>query len=1127
MQDKISLLDKYTKRNGSIFISGVQSLVRLPLIQKDKDVSNKLNTAGFISGYKGSPLGGYDLELSRAQNFLDEKSIFHQPGLNEEIAATSVWGSQQGEFLNRGKFDGVFGIWYGKGPGVDRAMDALKHANAAGTSKHGGVLAIAGDDHGAKSSTLPHQSDHNFISAFIPYLYPSGVNDIVPYGLLGIAMSRFSGCWIGMKIVSDVADAAMVYNTDLEFGDIIIPTEDYFGEYTELSRNIYYKDTPRDQDHRLQRVKGFAAQAFGRVNRIDGPIWKSPNAKIGIITSGKSYSDVREALRWLNIDENSAKDLGISLYKVGMPWPLEPEGIREFCEGLDHVLVVEEKRELIEHQIKWQLYNWKEAARPIVVGKQDEHGQWLLPPENDLPLETIVEVVAKRIYKATKSSDLLDRLEWFNKRHQEQRSFLSPIHRNPYFCSGCPHNTSTLIPEESRSLGGIGCHYMAVDMDRGTELFTQMGGEGTPWIGQAPFSKDTHIFANLGDGTYKHSGVLAIRAAIDADINITYKILYNDAVAMTGGQAIGNNWNVQGITKQLLAEGIKKIYILSENPKQYKNLQSKHVISMHRDNIIRAQERLRMIKGVSALIFDQTCAAEKRRRRKRGLLEDPIQRVFINPEICEGCGDCSLQSNCVSIEPLETTHGRKRKINQSNCNKDYSCLKGFCPSFITADVVPKKIALSENFQALEEPEIRKKDVTNIMLTGIGGTGVLTISALLGMAAHIEGKTSTTLDLTGLAQKGGAVWSHIKIFSTDKEPFSHRISPASTDLLLACDPIVAAKEEIQETFSNTKTYSVVNSSLSPVADFVKERDIAFMEKETIDLIRKSSLELTTILPATKIAEDLSNDAIGSNLVMLGAAFQAGLIPLERESIEKAIILNKVGVSNNMYCFNLGRSYVQNPQQKIFSNLIETSKEESLDQVLSERKDLLMSYGKREFQKYIDSFSEAKELLKNEINPNPVLISLAKEMYRLIAIKDEYQVAKFHLQNSKELVNSYGRNYTNLNFYLAPPLLSFIKDKKTKRPKKFKLSAYFALPIFYLLSSFEFLRGTPFDLFKYTKDRKIALQHQEIFFNELKSISSQQPGTRLQSVNNLLARSEKVKGFGPVREAAFNQFINSWN
>jgi indolepyruvate ferredoxin oxidoreductase len=1125
LQDKISLLDKYSKRDGSIFISGVQSLVRLPLIQKDKDLSNNLNTAGFISGYKGSPLGGYDLELQRAQNFLDEKSIFHQPGLNEEIAATSVWGSQQGEFLGRGKFDGVFGIWYGKGPGVDRAMDALKHANAAGSSQHGGVLAVAGDDHGAKSSTLPHQSDHNFISAFIPYLYPSGVNDIIPYGLLGIAMSRFSGCWIGMKIVSDVADAAMVYNTALEKANIIIPSADFFGEYAELSRNIYYKDAPRDQDHRLQRVKGFAAQAFGRVNAIDKTIWKGANTKIGIITSGKSYSDVREALRWLNIDEHSANDLGIGLYKVGMPWPLEPEGIREFCEGLDHVLVVEEKRELIEHQIKWQLYNWKEAARPIVVGKQDEQGNWLLPPENDLPLETIVEVVAKRIYKATQSSDLLDRLEWFNKRHQEQQAIISPIQRNPYFCSGCPHNTSTLVPEGSRSLGGIGCHYMAVDMDRGTELFTQMGGEGTPWIGQAPFSKDTHIFANLGDGTYKHSGLLAIRAAIDAGINITYKILYNDAVAMTGGQAIGNNWDVRGITKQLLAEGITKICILSENPSQYKNLEKKNVISMHRDNIIRAQEDLKKISGVSALIYDQTCAAEKRRRRKRGLLEDPIQRVFINPEICEGCGDCSIQSNCVSIEPLETTHGRKRKINQANCNKDYSCLKGFCPSFITANVIPKKVELTENFERLDDPQVSQKEVTNIMLTGIGGTGVLTISALLGMAAHIEGKISTTLDLTGLAQKGGAVWSHIKIFSKDKIPFSHKISPASTDLLLACDPIVAAKEEIQETFSKSKTYSVVNASLSPVADFIKERDIAFMEEETIDLIKKSCFELTSLLPASKIAEDLSNDAIGSNLVMLGAAFQAGLIPLKRESIEEAIVLNKVGATNNLYCFNLGRAYVQNPQQPIFRNFLKKNPDESLEQVLSERQELLKQYGRKELEKYNNSFSEAHELLKNEITPEQVLIRLAKELYRLIAIKDEYQVAKFHIERSKELVNSFGEKYSNLNFYLAPPLLSFIKDQKTKRPKKFKLPAYIALPIFYLLGSLKFLRGSPLDVMKHSKDRKLALKHQEIFFNELNNISDLPEGKRLSSVTNLLLRSEKVKGFGPVRESSFEEFLNS--
>ncbi|MEK9944267.1 MAG: DUF6537 domain-containing protein, partial [Gammaproteobacteria bacterium] len=608
-------------------------------------------------------------------------------------------------------------------------------------------------------------------------------------------------------------------------------------------------------------------------------------------------------------------------------------------------------------------------------------------------------------------------------------------------------------------------------------------------------------------------------------INITYKILYNDAVAMTGGQAIGNNWDVHGITKQLLAEGITKICILSENPAQYKNLETKNVISMHRDNIIKAQEDLKKISGVSALIYDQTCAAEKRRRRKRGLLEDPIQRVFINPEICEGCGDCSIQSNCVSIEPLETTHGRKRKINQANCNKDYSCLKGFCPSFITANVIPKKVELSENFEMLEDPQVSQKDVTNIMLTGIGGTGVLTISALLGMAAHIEGKISTTLDLTGLAQKGGAVWSHIKIFSKDKIPFSHKISPASTDLLLACDPIVAAKEEIQETFSKSKTYSVVNASLSPVADFVKERDIAFMEEETIDLIKKSCFELTSLLPASKIAEDLSNDAIGSNLVMLGAAFQAGLIPLKRESIEEAIVLNKVGATNNLYCFNLGRAYVQNPQQPIFRNFLKKNPDESLEQVLSKRQELLKQYGRKELEKYNNSFSKAHELLKNEITAEPVLIRLAKELYRLIAIKDEYQVAKFHIERSKELVNGYGEKYSNLNFYLAPPLLSFIKDQKTQRPKKFKLPAYIALPMFYLLGSLKFLRGSPLDVMKHSKDRKLALKHQKIFFNELNNISHLPEGKRLSSVSNLLLRSEKVKGFGPVRESSFDEFLNS--
>lgn len=1127
MKDTVSLSDKYSKRAGSIFISGIQALVRLPLIQKERDLLRGLNTAGFISGYQGSPLAGYDLELARANHYLEKASIFHNPGLNEEIAATSVWGSQQSEFLDRGIYEGVFGIWYGKGPGVDRAMDAFKHANAAGSSEYGGVLAIAGDDHGAKSSTLPHQSDHNFISAFIPYLYPSSIDDIIRFGLIGIEMSRYSGCWSGMKIVSDVADSSKVYLVSQEDINLIYPSEEYLGEYSERNRNILYKDNPRDQDHRLQRIKGFAAQTFGRVNHVDSIIWKAPNTKIGLITSGKSYCDVRESLRWLGIDEEKAAELGVGLYKVGMPWPLEPEGIRDFCEGLDHILVVEEKRELIEHQIKWQLYNWKEQVRPVVVGKQDESGNWLLPPENDLSLQTIVEVVATRIHQVTQSSELLERLDWFKRRHQAQDSINAPIERKPYFCSGCPHNSSTVLPEGSRALGGIGCHYMAVDMDRGTELFTQMGGEGTPWIGQASFSKDNHIFANLGDGTYKHSGILAIRAAIDSNINITYKILYNDAVAMTGGQEIGKNSDVAAITKQLLAEGVKRIYILSENPKQYLNLISPKVTSVHKDKIIQVQTKLKKLLGVSAIVFDQTCAAEKRRRRKRGTMEDPLKRIFINQEVCEGCGDCSIQSNCVSIEPVETKNGRKRKINQSNCNKDYSCLKGFCPSFISAEVVPKQKQLPQNFIEPPLPTISKSDEFNMMLTGIGGTGVLTVSAIIGMAAHLDDKISTTLDLTGLAQKGGAVWSHIKILHNKKKAYSHKISPANTDLLLACDPVVAAKEEIQETFSKTKTHAIVNTSLSPVSDFVKNRDKKFMESETLDLIKDTCLKLQAILPATAIAENLTGDAIGSNLVMLGAAFQAGLLPLSKESIEKAITLNKVGVEKNIYSFNLGRSYLYDPNQQIFSCKHPQFPEVSFDGILSDRIKTLSEYNKKDKPEFKNLISNAKNSLKDEVDIEGSLINLTNELFRIFAIKDEYRVAELHLRHSKKLINEFGEKYSKLCFYLSPPLLSFIKDKKTLRPRKYRVPGYIAIPIFLLLRKLKFLRGTFFDIFRFTNDRKRDLHHKSLFIKNLKIILAKPPGTKRRLIDKLIQASSEVRGYGEVREQAFTEFCKKYS
>ena len=1129
LQKEISLSDKYELREGKIFLTGVQALVRLPLIQKDLDEQNNLNTGGFISGYKGSPLGGYDLELDRAQKYLQEKSIHHQAGINEELGATAVWGSQQGEFKDRGKKDGVFGIWYGKGPGMDRSMDVFKHANAAGSSKYGGVLAVAGDDHAAKSSTLPHQSDHNFMSAFMPFLYPSGVEEIVRYGLLGFAMSRYSGCWTGFKIVSDVADSGKRYDVGVEQLPIIIPNEEFLGEYRDLSRNILYTDTPREQDYRLQRSKGFAAQEFVRANNIDYSIWKSDESRLGIITSGKSYNDVREALRWLGIDESRAKKLGLCIYKVGMPWPLEPQGVREFCEGLESILLVEEKRELIEHQVKWQLYNWKDKVRPTVVGKQDENGDWLLPAENDLPLQTIVEAISKRLHKITGDSELLERLEWFKRRNEFQEQTIAPIQRKPFFCSGCPHNSSLKLPEGKRALGGIGCHYMAVESVEGTEFFTQMGGEGTPWIGIAPFSKEEHIFANLGDGTYKHSGILAIRAALDANVNITYKILYNDAVAMTGGQEIGDNWNVQGTVKQMLAEGVKKVSILSEDPSRHKHLACKEVKSLHRDSIITEQEELSKYQGVSVLIFDQTCAAEKRRKRKRGLMEDPVKRVAINPEVCEGCGDCSIQSSCVSIEPLETSLGRKRKINQSNCNKDYTCIKGFCPSFITVDAQLKSDTVFREIGDLPDPERNiNNEISNIMLTGIGGTGVLTISAILAYAAHFEDKDSSVMDMTGLAQKGGAVWSHIKIYEKGIKPFSQKISPGSADLLLACDAVVGTKPEIQEVVSDEKTTTVINNNTIPVSDFVTDRELDFKDNEVLEMITKTTNKVASSVPAIKISEVLSGDAIGTNMVMLGSAYQNGLIPLKAENIVNAIKLNGVGIERNIYNFSLGRLYVIDPENELFDFLSKDKvKELGFEELYKDRLSRIEKYD----QRVVKDFQKTKEgidsLLSTEVDSERLNIDAIKELYRVFAIKDEYEVARMHLETTFSVLDGQFKDWKNLSFYLSPPMLSFIKDKRTGRPRKIKVPGYIAIPMFKLLRSLSFLRGTIFDPLNLTSDRRRDLKHKRIFKQKIADINKLNSGEKAKKLRDLITASSNVKGYGPVRHEAFIKFKDQSN
>ncbi|HJM15663.1 MAG TPA: indolepyruvate ferredoxin oxidoreductase family protein [SAR86 cluster bacterium] len=1106
----ISLEDKYLRRSESVFISGVQSLVRLPLIQKERDQERNLNTAGFISGYQGSPLGSYDLELFRAGKYLKDHEIIHRPGINEELAATSVWGSQQIDYRNRGTKDGIYGIWYGKGPGLDRSMDAIKHANAAGTSKYGGVLAVVGDDHGAKSSTIPHQSDHDLISAFVPYLYPSGIDDIISYGLLGFEMSRYSGCWIGMKIVTEVADSAKTYEINNEKKAIYIPSQDDLNEYREINRNISFYDSPRDLDFKLQRSKGLAAQVFGFKNNIDEVKWPNLNSKIGLITSGKSYNDVREALRWLDIDKEKAKGMGICLFKIGMPWPLEPNGIRSFCEGLDQVLVIEEKRELIEHQIKWQLYNWKENVRPVVTGKYDENGNFQLPPENDLPLTTIVEVVAKHLYAATKDNELLERLEWFKKRASKEQLNDAPLDRKIFFCSGCPHNLSTKVPESSTGLAGIGCHYMVVNMDRNTELFTQMGGEGTPWIGQSPFSKDKHVFANLGDGTYKHSGSLAIRACVDANVNITFKILYNDAVAMTGGQSIGTNFHPVDIAKQVLAEGVNKVVILTERMEDYKKVSTPKVDIFHRDHLQNIQKELRETLGVTILIYDQGCAAQKRRKRKRGLLDDPQRKILINPDVCEGCGDCSFQSNCVSIEPLDTSLGRKRTINQSNCNKDFSCLKGFCPSFISVDKESVKTLSIDNWEFdIPSPVFKfEEDITNIILTGVGGTGVLTISAILGTAAHIENKKSTTMDMTGLAQKGGAVWAYIKIYDQQKKPYSHKISPGMSDLLLGCDQVVATRKEIQEIISQERTYAVLNNNTLPISDFVTQGDIDLKEIEIENFIRNSTKEITANFNASDISVSLFGSSINTNMIMLGASYQCGLVPLEAKSIHSAIALNESGAENNLRAFEIGRLFIHDPDNPIF---LKIKKDKPIGITLKELENRLENYSRG----YFEDYKDLKEKILN-MGAGKNHEKILKEHLRVCLIKDEYEVARLHLENTENLINDNFSKWSNLKFYLAPPIFSFLKDKKTNRPMKIAIPAYIALPIFHLLRKFTFLRGTFWDPFHRTKDRKVDLEHKRILERKLNEYCEKKS---LSNILNIIEKSKKVKGFGEVKRNNF--------
>jgi indolepyruvate ferredoxin oxidoreductase len=1130
----VSLDDKYTLDSGRVFLTGIQALVRLPMIQRQRDLAAGLNTGGFISGYRGSPIGGLDQHLWKAKKHLTEHHVTFVPGVNEELAADAVWGSQQVNLYPDAKYDGVFGMWYGKGPGVDRCGDVFKHGNAAGSSKHGGVLLVAGDDHAAKSSTLPHQSDHAFDAAMIPVLSPAGVQEFIDFGIHGWAMSRYSGCWIGFKTISDTAESSTSVDIDPFRVKIIIPTD---FNMPEGGLNIRWPDPPLEQEKRIQSEKIYAALAYARANHLNKIIIDSPKPKLGIIASGKAYLDVRQALEDLGIDEKHAAELGLRVYKIGMTWPLEPQGIHQFAEGLEEILVVEEKRQVIEYQLKEQLYNWREDVRPRVVGKYDEKGEWvlpmghgLLPASGELTPAMIARVIAARIARFHTSEIIAKRLKFLDEKEKTLAKPRKLIQRTPYFCSGCPHNTSTVVPAGSRATAGIGCHYMAIWMDRDTSTFTQMGGEGTPWIGQAPFTNTKHIFANLGDGTYFHSGSLAIRASVAAGVNITYKLLYNDAVAMTGGQPIDGPISVPIITQQLKAEGVNNIIVMSDDVEKYSSYvgMAPGLRYEHRDHIDAVQRELREQKGVSVLLYDQTCAAEKRRRRKRGKFPDPAKRAFINEAVCEGCGDCSVKSNCLSVEPVETEFGRKRAINQSSCNKDYSCVNGFCPSFVTIEGggLKKRIAAqTKNDEMNDLPLPRIPAITHpygILITGVGGTGVVTIGALLGMAAHIEGKGITVLDMTGLAQKGGAVFSHVRIGNKAEDIHAVRIAAGEANLVLGCDLVVAASDEAIAKMQTGVTRAVINHSMTPTAEFTRNADLQFPVEDMVATIQEEVTAANAdFIDAAGLATGLMGDAIATNLFMMGYAFQKALLPLQLESIIQAIELNGVAIDMNKQSFTWGRRAAHS--LKAVADIAEPKAElpqsqvmsESLDETIARRVKYLTAYQDAAYAKrYTALVEKVRDAEKQISNKQSLTEAVAKYYFKLLAIKDEYEVARLYTDGEflKRVQQTFDGDY-KIRFHLAPPILSKA-DPVTGEMKKSEFGPWI-MNAFKLLNKLKFLRGSALDIFSYSAERKMEKQLLVDYEKNIAEILSSLSRHNHLTAVEIASLPEHIRGFGHVK------------
>ena len=1158
-----TLDDKYTASTGRVYLTGYQALVRLLLIQRDRDRAAGLNTAGFVSGYRGSPLGGLDLSLWKAQAHLARHEVVFQPGVNEDMAATAVWGSQQVTLSPRARVQGVFAMWYGKGPGVDRCGDVFRHANAAGSSQYGGVLVIAGDDHAAKSSTLPHQTDHFFKSMMMPVLAPAGVQEYLDYGVHGWALSRYSGCWVAFKALADTVETSASVDVDPQRVVTVTPTD--FALPPD-GLNLRWPDPPLVQERRLLHYKLYAALAYCRANRLNRVVIDSPAPRLGIITSGKSYLDVRQAFDDLGIDEALAAEIGIRLYKVGMVWPLEAEGVRRFAEGLDEILVVEEKRQLLEYQLKEELYNWREDVRPRVVGKFDEkgewamiatpgpdgritvdHGEWLLPAAGELSPAMIARVIAARIGRFFTSARIESRLAFLQAKDHTLAHRVFAIDRVPTFCPGCPHNSSTKVPEGSRATAGIGCHYMASFMpDRRTGPFTHMGGEGVPWVGQAPFTDEPHIFANLGDGTYFHSGILAIRQAVAAfnrpahgrqpTSGITYKILFNDAVAMTGGQPVDGELTVPRLLRQLQAEGVGSIVLVTDGTdRPWHVADIPHGVSIrHRDELEVIQRELRTLPGVSALVFDQTCAAEKRRRRKRGTYPDPQTRVFINEAVCEGCGDCGRESNCMAILPVETEFGRKRQIDQSACNKDFSCMNGFCPSFVTIEGgrVRKGRAAAVDASHLPPLPVPRLPATTqpwgILVTGVGGTGVVTIGALIGMAAHLDGKGVTVLDMTGLAQKGGSVFSHIRIADDPEQLHAVRIAVGEANAVIGGDVVVTASADALSRMAVGTTHGVVNCAETPTSEFTRNPDWVFpLDKMQAAIVEAVGREGCSFLDAGALATALLGDAIATNLFLLGFAWQKGWVPVSEASLDKAIVMNGAAVEMNRQAFLWGRRAAvdQGAVERLLTPapvipIRPASASETLDARIARRATFLTDYQDAAYARRYTDFVARVRAAEAALGSQRLTEAVADSYFKLLACKDEYEVARLYADPAfwQQIDERFEGDFT-VSFHLAPTFLAR-PDPDSGRIHKLKFGPWMKTA-FGWLAKLRRLRGTPFDLFGYHAERKAERALTTQFEADIGQLIGDLNAERLPIAIELARLPDEIRGYGHIKAAAMQR------